>query len=273
MAHHLPDVACLGVLMQDPELVLPERHLGLVPPGELEAAKTIIARAAMASATGLDIDRLIALACPAALSGAEPAAPLAPLGQRIAVARDDAFLFAYPAVLEGWRRQGAELSFFSPLADETPGPAVDAVYLPGGYPELHAGRLAAAEHFLAGLRRKAAGGAAIYGECGGYMVLGDTLSDAASRLHRMAGLLPLATSFAEPRLHLGYRAATLLGASPLGPAGARFRGHEFHYATTVIAAGAGLFALADGSGSELGPSGLRRGSVIGSFVHLIDRVE
>jgi cobyrinic acid a,c-diamide synthase len=274
MARHLPDLPCLGAVMQDPDLALPERHLGLVPAGEGAAAETIIARAAMAVAAGLDIDRLIALAGPAELPGAGPTAPLAPLGQRIAVARDDAFLFAYPAVLEGWRRQGAELSLFSPLADESPGAAADAIYLPGGYPELHAGRLAVSEQFLAGLRRKAAEGAAIYGECGGYMVLGETLSDAEGRLHRMAGLLPLATSFAERRLHLGYRAATLLGAGPLGPAGARFRGHEFHYATTVAAsADASLFALADGSGCDLGASGLRRGSVIGSFIHLIDRAE
>src|SRR5260370_1355758 len=144
---------------------------------------------------------------------------------------------ADPAVLEGGRGEGAELSFFSPLADEAPDPTADAVYLPGGYPELHAGRLAASGRFVAGLQQGAMAGTAIYGECGGYMVLGEALSDAEGRVHRMAGLLPLATSFADRRLHLGYRAATLLGGGPLGPAGARFRGHEFHYATTISAAG------------------------------------
>ncbi len=157
------------------------------------------------------------------------------------------------------------------MADETPGAAADAVYLPGGYPELHAGRLAASEHFAAALRRNAAAGTAIYGECGGYMALGESLTDAEGRTHRMVGLLPLATSFAERRLHLGYRAATLLGAGPLGAAGTRFRGHEFHYATTIAAgADAPLFALA---GRDLGASGLCHGSVIGSFIHLIDRAE
>jgi len=196
------------------------------------------------------------------------------LGGRIAVARDDAFLFAYPAVLEAWRRQGAEVSFFSPLADEPHEPLADAVYLPGGYPELHAGRLAAARRFLAGLRQAAAAGKAVYGECGGYMTLGEAMTDAAGRIHRMAGLLPLATSFAEPRLHLGYREAVLLCDGPLGRAGSRFRGHEFHYATTLSAAGdAPLFALADASGNDLGTGGLRCGSVIGSFIHLIDRAE
>jgi len=185
---------------------------------------------------------------------------------------DEAFLFAYPGVLEGWRRQGAALSFFSPLADEAPDITTDAVYLPGGYPELHAGRLAAAERCLAGLRRAAAAGAAIYGECGGYMLLGENLTDTEGTTHRMAGLLPLATSFAERRLHLGYRTACLLADTPLGSRDERFRGHEFHYATTVRAGDAEpLFALADSCGTDLGASGLRRGSVFGSFIHLIDR--
>ena len=273
MARHLPELPWLGALMHDPDLALPERHLGLVPAGEHGAAEPAIARAAAAVAKNLDVDRLLSLARPAAIADAGPAMPMMPLGARIAVARDDAFLFAYPAVLDGWRRQGAELSFFSPLADETPEPAADAVYLPGGYPELHAGRLAMARHFLAGLRRAAANGAAIYGECGGYMVLGEALTDAADEAHPMAGLLPLHTSFAERHLHLGYREATLLDAGPLGQAGARFRGHEFHYATILAADGKPLFALRDGSGHDLGGSGLKRGTVMGSFVHLIDRAD
>ncbi len=306
MARHVPDLPCLGALPRDPDLLLPERHLGLVPAGERAAAETIIARAALAVAAGLDVDQLLALTLPRKrgregwglkadgpgvddrpgnsspsphpkpppLAGEGTGAPLPPLGTRIAIARDDAFVFAYPTVLEGWRREGAELSFFSPLADETPGAAADAVYLPGGYPELHAGRLAASEHFAAALRRAASRGAAVYGECGGYMALGESLTDGDGRTHRMVGLLPLATSFAERRLHLGYRAATLLGATPLGAAGARFRGHEFHYATTVAAgADASLFALADSGGRDLGASGLCHGSVMGSFIHLIDRAE
>jgi cobyrinic acid a,c-diamide synthase len=273
LARHLPEIACLGAVPYDPGLTLPERHLGLVPAGE-QPAEAAIARAAAALAAALDIDRLSALARAAADMASAPIAPLPPLGSHIAIARDEAFVFAYPAVLRGWCSAGAELSWFSPLADEAPHPAADAVYLPGGYPELHADRLAAADRFLAGLRRAAAAGTAIYGECGGYMVLGESLIAADGRAHRMAGLLPLSTSFAERRLHLGYREATLLALGPLGPAGARFRGHEFHYATTVCAgAAAPLFALADSCGADRGPAGLRRGSVIGSFVHLIDRAE
>src|SRR5262249_51200214 len=158
----------------------------------------------------VDIDALGALARQSKLGNDVPAVPLPPLGQRIAVARDDAFVFAYPPALDGWRRAGAELSFFSPLANEAPGADADAVYLPGGYPELHAGRLAAAARFHAGLRGAAHAGAVIYGECGGYMVLGEALTDEERQTHRMAGLLPLATSFAERRLQLGYRGMALL---------------------------------------------------------------
>jgi cobyrinic acid a,c-diamide synthase len=257
---------------QQAALELPERHLGLVPAGEGGESEAVIDRAAAMVESALDIAGLVELARPSSLGRAVRTVLLPPLGQRIAVARDDAFLFAYPAVLEGWRRQGAALSFFSPLVDEPPDPQADAVYLPGGYPELHAGRLAAAGNFIAGLRMAAAAGKAVYGECGGYMVLGEALTDAEGRAHRMAGLLPLTTSFAERRLHLGYRALTLLQDGPLGPAGSRYRGHEFHYATTISASdGGALFAVTDPWGADLGTAGLRRGSAAGSFIHLIDR--
>ena len=273
LARHVPKVPCLGAIAQDRALALPERHLGLVPAGERTENEMVIERAASIVGNALDIDALVALARPSKLSGGARPAPLPPLGRRIAVARDAAFVFAYPAVLEGWRRAGAELSFFSPLADEPIDRNADAIYLPGGYPELHAGEIATAERFLGGLRRAAANGAAIYGECGGYMVLGETLTDADGQVHRMAGLLPLATSFAERRLHLGYRIMTLLRGGPLGKAGARFRAHEFHYATTLSAGGEALFAATDSCGVDLGQTGLRRGSVFGLFMHLIDCAE
>jgi len=257
LARRVPEVPCLGAVPHDPALALPERHLGLVPAGEQRFDPAPIAAAVAAA---VDADRLIGLARPSRLAGGE-ACGVAPLGRLIAVARDDAFAFAYPALLADWRRAGAELAWFSPLADEAPDPRADAVFLPGGYPELHAGRLAAATNFLAGLRRHRG---TVYGECGGYMVLGESLVDAAGAAHRMAGLLPLATSFAERRLQLGYREPRLLADFPLGPAGARFRGHEFHYATI----------LREGPGERLfDRGGLRRGNVAGSFLHLIDRAD
>ena len=126
-------------------MALPSRHLGLVQAGEHHDLKAFLERAAAWVDEHLDWRRLVALARPARFAGEADAAPLPPLGHRIAVARDQAFAFAYPLVLDGWRRQGAELAFFSPLADQAPAAESDAVYLPGGYPELHAGRLAAAD--------------------------------------------------------------------------------------------------------------------------------
>lgn len=272
MARHLPALPVLGAMPRDPALSLTSRHLGLVPAEEAAGVEAQIEHAASQIAVGVDIERVIALARPSRCA-ATPAAPgLPPLGQHIAIARDDAFLFAYESGLSGWQRQGAELSIFSPLADEAPHPNADAIYLPGGYPELHAGRLAAATRCLGALREAGAQGKSIYGECGGYMVLGDALTDADGETHRMAGLLPLATSFAAPRRHLGYRVATQLAGGPLGAAGTRFRGHEFHYASIVEEGEADpLFAVADASGGDLGCAGLRRANIAGSFIHLIDR--
>jgi cobyrinic acid a,c-diamide synthase len=273
VARHLPGLPVLGAMMQNKSLTIVARHLGLVPADENpDPIERLINDAAAQIATDFDIDRLMALARSSRRGISTGVSGLPPLGRRIAVARDAAFLFAYQAVLSGWRRQGAEISFFSPLADEAADADADAVYLPGGYPELSAGRLAAASRFLGGLREAAAANKPVYGECGGYMVLGEALTDAKGKAHRMAGLLPLQTSFAEPRRQLGYRVAALLGSAPLGTAGTRFRGHEFHYASIVEEGDAPrLFAAADASGNELGSVGLRRGSVAGSFVHLIDR--
>ncbi|MEX0759931.1 MAG: cobyrinic acid a,c-diamide synthase, partial [Tistlia sp.] len=122
-----------------------------------------------------------------------------------------------------------------------------------------------------GLRAAAARGAWLYGECGGYMVLGAGLVDAEGRRHALAGLLPLETSFAEPRLHLGYRAARSLVATPFGPAGTRLRGHEFHYASTLREGDAPrLFAVSDAAGAARPETGLALGTVAGSFLHLVD---
>jgi cobyrinic acid a,c-diamide synthase len=272
VARHLPDLACLGAVPGDPGLTLPSRHLGLVPAGELAETDAVIDRAATLIEAGLDVARLVQLARASLLGGSPRHRGIPPLGRRIAVARDEAFRFAYPAVLQGWRREGAELAFFSPLGNDPPDPTADSIYLPGGYPELWASHLAAATAFASGLHRAASQGKPIYGECGGYMVLGESLTDADGRSHRMTGLLPLSTSFAERRLHLGYRCATLLASTPLGGAGARFRGHEFHYATIVSESRAvdPLLSVTDAAGEELGTCGLRRGSVFGSFIHLVD---
>lgn len=267
--------AVLGVVRSDKLIARPSRHLGLVQAGEHPDLEAFLDAAADRMSDGIDLDAIMAAATISTATGAAPVPPaLPPLGQKIAVARDAAFTFTYPHILDGWRRAGAELSLFSPLADEAPADNADAVYLPGGYPELHAGQLAGAARFLSGLRAAASGGGKIYGECGGYMTLGAVLTDADGIAHRMAGLLPHETSFAEPKRHLGYRIASMLADTPLGPAGSLWSGHEFHYAATVGTTGAApLFRISDASGSDLGEIGARIGTVFGSFMHLIDHTD
>lgn len=272
MHQALPAIPVLGCVTRGAALDLPSRHLGLVQALEHPDLESFIDGAAAMVEAEVDIAALLALAGGRDVVNSSADAPcIAPLGQRIAVARDAAFQFTYPHLLDGWRAAGATLDFFSPLADETPATDADAVYLPGGYPELHAGRLAANGGFLDGLRDAAARGAAVFGECGGYMVLGQALTDADGISHAMAGLLAVETSFAERRLHLGYRRAGLGADSPLGGIGTTFRGHEFHYASIVREAGGeALFRCADAAGRDLGPAGLIAGRVCGSFIHLID---
>ncbi|MDE2228756.1 MAG: cobyrinate a,c-diamide synthase [Alphaproteobacteria bacterium] len=261
----------LGYLPKQDDLLLPSRHLGLVQARERPDLEAFLGAAAAWVSNHVDLNAVGALARPARPAAVPAPEALCPLGQRIAVASDDAFAFVYPHLLDAWRVSGAEIVPFSPLADAPPDPLADAVYLPGGYPELHAGRLAGNDRFRDGLYAAAARGAVIYGECGGYMVLGAGLIDADGIRHRMAGLLSLETSFAARRLHLGYRTAELLRDTPFGARGARFRCHEFHYASLVSEVGmTPLFGTRDSSGNDLGAAGDRRGTVMGSFLHLID---
>lgn len=258
LTESLADTPVLGLVRQSDSLGLPSRHLGLVQAQEIQQLEQKIGTIASIVARETVLDRIEKIGAAIANQSHAPVVP--PLGQRIAVARDEAFAFCYPHLLQGWRASGTDINFFSPLSNE-PVPPADAVYLPGGYPELHAGRLAGNDRFLDSLRKS---NAMIYGECGGYMVLGNALIDAEGRSHAMAGLLPVTTSFATRKLHLGYRQLTG------GPWSMPLRGHEFHYSTiAAIAPADPLFMARDAAGNDLGPMGQRRGNVMGSYAHVI----
>jgi cobyrinic acid a,c-diamide synthase len=285
-----PTAPLFGIVRRDQSIALPSRHLGLVQAEEHGDLARKIARAGELVADGCDLDVIARSALTLPPCGGEtergegrrrglPLSPLpgpspqggrglAPLGQRIAVARDVGFAFSYPHILQDWRDQGAEISFFSPLADENPPSDGDAIYLPGGYPELHAGRIAGASTFRQGMLTAAKRGSLIYGECGGYMVLGEGLIDSEGKSHGMLGLLPLTTSFEKRKLHLGYRRLAPLGNLPWS---VPLTAHEFHFAS-IVQEGAGepLFHAEDPEGRSLGPIGRRRGRVMGSFAHVID---
>jgi len=263
-----------GALPREDAQTLPERHLGLVQAGEIPALETKLDMLAQFVEAHVDIDSLLGILGATRDAGAlqEPQKSdkgrASPPGQRIAVARDDAFSFFYPHLARLWRDAGAEIVFFSPLADMPPPDDCDFCWLPGGYPELNAGQLAAAKCFLEGLGRFAET-RPVHGECGGYMVLGNGLIDQRGKAHKMAGLLDLETSFATRKLHLGYRSIRLIEDHPLGLAGVERRGHEFHYTTIIREEGDPFARCRDPYADVENPSGLRRGLVSGSFFHLI----
>ncbi|MCY4032231.1 MAG: cobyrinate a,c-diamide synthase [Hyphomicrobiales bacterium] len=271
-------VEVLGAIPEDAGLHLPHRHLGLVQAAEHPDLKELLHRGAEIAEKHIDMDRMLALARPLKNVPAPKAgAPFTPPAQNIAVAKDIAFAFTYPSWFTAWRNAGAEVSFFSPLCDEAPREDCDFVFLPGGYPELHAERLANASNFLRGLQSAQKRGAMIYGECGGYIVLGEGLTDEHGERHAFAGLLPLETRFGGERT-LGYRRARLLADGFLGAQGDGFRGHEFHFVAEVAPAGAPpapLFEITPpdfaGEAAAAHIAGMRTGKVMGSFLHLIDR--
>ena len=265
-------IPCFGCVQRHPDLALESRHLGLVQAHEKEELDRWLDVAAARVSENLDMDGLMALVRPAPKGQRGSVASLPPFAQHIAIARDEAFAFCYDHLLDGWRVAGVTLSFFSPLADEGPSGEAGGVYLPGGYPELHGARLSNSGKFLDGLRQAQARDAVIYGECGGFMVVGESLTDKEGVSHAMAGLLPTATSFAKPKLHLGYRDLQLVADGPLGGQGQKFSGHEFHYSSqTQMSGGESLFATANSKGEEMPATGCRLGNVMGSFIHLIDR--
>ena len=255
----------LGAIHRHAQLARPSRHLGLVQASEDAGLEQYLDNAAQIVAKAVDIEAITKLAGKRP-SSASPA-QMTPLGQHIAIAKDAAFTFIYPHMLADWTAQGAKISYFSPLADQAPAAEADAIFLPGGYPELFAAKLTRAGQFRKSMRDAANRKTTIYGECGGYMVLGHSITDKTNVPHPMLGLLDLETSFAQPKLHLGYKTLTRAQNSLSGA----FKAHEFHYATTLHAKGAPLFDVLESDGQTRGKIGLVSGTVSGSFAHIIDR--
>lgn len=262
----------LGVLPRRGDLALPERHLGLIQAVEHPDLEAAISGYATFLRENVDLEAIKKAAfdgsnggpCPPTGNAALPKPP----AQKIAMAQDAAFSFTYPHLVTGWRAAGAELVPFSPLADEAPAEDADLVWLPGGYPELHAGKLAAATTYQTALRKHAET-KPVHGECGGYMALGDVLIDKSGEKHQMAGLLGLVTSFEKRKFHLGYRQVTLKAPMLGYEAGQRLRGHEFHYTTILEEPDAPLAEVADADGNPVPETGSIKGNVTGTFFHMI----
>ncbi len=258
-------VEVLGVIYRSDKFLLPERHLGLVQAGETQDIETFIEKAAEALAETCNLQRIAECFSPLKERKRQGIA-LPPLGQEIAIAKDEAFSFLYTHLLDDWRKQGASISFFSPLKNEAPKTGVDAIYLPGGYPELYADKLAHADDFKTAMIIAQNRETLIYGECGGYMVLGEGLIDSEGKRHAMTGLLQLETSFENRKLHLGYRKLSTTDFA----LGDTLNAHEFHYTIPTLEKGDSLFEVKDAFGEDLGSFGLRKGTVMGSYMHVID---
>jgi cobyrinic acid a,c-diamide synthase len=193
-----------------------------------------------------------------------------PSARRIAVAFDRAFCFYYEDNLDSLREAGAEIVFFSPLADASLPPGIDGVYLGGGYPELHAAALSGNNAMARSIREWAEAGGSVYAECGGLMYLSRSIRDFDGRRFEMAGVFPFETEMAQGTAHLGYREVLLKADCQLGAAGQRVRGHEFHY-SEISGDHAGVdevYAVRNGAGVDLAAEGYRCRNVLGSYIHV-----
>ena len=218
----------LGFLPKLPEAVIGSRHLGLYTAAEVENLQQKLALLADAAEEHIDWPRLLAL-CekePPALP-VQPETP--PARVRIAVAQDEAFCFIYAETLEAFRDAGAEVVFFSPLRDTALPENIGGLYLPGGYPELHAKELSENTSLLREIKRKIKSGLPTAAECGGFLYLGQSLTDAEGQSWPMAGVLPGEAKDAGRLVRFGYAALSADSDSMLFRAGESFPIHEFHH--------------------------------------------
>jgi len=267
----------LGWLPREPALQIPQRHLGLVPGGENLASDLLIDAIADAVAQRFDLAQIMQIARSAddLPSSSETTAAKRPRGPRrpiLAVARDEAFCFYYPENLELLAEAGAHIEYFSPLRGEVPSLQAAGVYLGGGYPELHAQKLAcnvALWDALKALRRR---NAPIYAECGGFMALTQGLIDREGRRWSMAGLIPGITRMTGKIAALGYRHATAACANLLSETGEVLRGHEFRYSTwetdSPIAADYAWQLRGSRTEAPADAAGYARGNLLASYVHI-----
>ena len=262
-------VPVLGGLVDDPTVVAPERHLGLTTAEDHAWDEAAVNALADLAEQGIDLNRLLALA--GEMDFPAPTIPAPKGGIKIGVARDRAFCFYYQANFEALEEAGAELVFFSPLAGEIPRD-VDGLYFGGGYPELAGAELASRTELIAWLRDRAEAGTPMIGECGGFMYLGRSLTDLDGVARPMTGLLPVDTAMEKKLQSIGYKDVALAAPTPLGPAGLKIRGHEFHYSRIVSPAPeAGeaepALSVTPGRGGPTKTAGLVRGNVFGSYIH------
>jgi cobyrinic acid a,c-diamide synthase len=266
-------VHCAGWLPRQVEWQIPQRHLGLVTQDDLQ----ILARGpeldhlGLAFAGTVNVDLLLELSQVKALTAPQTHASIANQSNkraRVGVARDAAFCFCYQDNLELLESAGAELRFFSPLGDDQLPRDLAAIYLCGGYPELHAARLAANQSMIAELRNFHRSGRLMYAECGGLMYCGRELVDADGHAFPMLDLLPARTVMQKRRAALGYVTWRASEQTLLGGPGTEVRGHEFHYSRLEPLGAMHPSAMLVRDGEEPRPDGFVQGGLLAGYAHL-----
>ena len=223
----------LGFIPRDEALSMPERHLGLITT-EDGFSQDFIDRLGRVIEDNIDLDGLVSISGTAPILQTPHIPLFAKEGERggvikIAVARDHAFSFYYEDNFDILRDLGAELVFFSPLAEKALPEGIAGLYIGGGYPELHAERLSANRSMMDSIKNFAESGGKIYAECGGFMYLMEGIVDFDGKFHRMAGIFPTKAKMLKRRKALGYVEVEAIEDNPLAAKGSRIRGHEFHY--------------------------------------------
>lgn len=292
------DMPCLGGIMRNPSLAIPERHLGLVTTDDHCMSEDHIRRLADLIEHNVRLTRLAALMpqtdeiadggwpevpFSAEVSGTarQDNAPPCPSDDkpsfredriRIGIARDNAFCFYYQDNLDMLAATQAELVYFSPLEDPLPPPDLDGIYLGGGYPELFAGELAANSGMRAHIRSAARLGMPIYGECGGFMYLCTAIEDLNGTPHPMTGCLPFQTRMLDRLKTLGYREIEMNRNTPIGKSGQTARGHEFHYSEIINPETAAtietVYTVTPRAGVDTKAEGYMTANTLGSYIHL-----
>ncbi len=274
LAAHCPDIACFGCIPRDESLVIPSRHLGLVTAEDNPLSREFIGRLADMAERCLDLDRLAGLDFGSTQPAVRtmPAAPEEVAGPRvrIAVARDAAFCFMYEDNVRLLQEAGAELAFFSPLADALLPADINGLYLPGGYPELYAGQLETNGSMKEAIRAAVATDMPVYAECGGFVYLTEGIEASDGRaLADFVGVFPVRCRMLPRRKALGYRQIELTENVVIGAKGTTIRGHEFHYSEIgMMPDGIERCYRVSRQGVELGVEGYRFRNCLASYIHI-----
>ena len=266
---HAGGLPFVGGLHRRDDIILGERHLGLVTAEQTEWDEKTVTRLADWLEDGVNLERLWDRLPTVEIDAPPETETPAPI-VRIGVARDTAFCFYYEENFRRLQEAGAELVFFSPLTDRTLSPDLDGIYLGGGYPEVFARELADNEGMREAVKAFGQNGGVVYAECGGFMYVSESLRDKDGQSFPMAGLLPVEVRMLDRLKSLGYREVTFAEATPLGAAGLTARGHEFHY-SEVVADSHDSPSVYQVSGRRPGAAdtkGYLIGNVLASYVHL-----